>query len=515
MYLNECTSAEMLDRAARAVPDRVFLVTDEGALTFCEMRDRVAHAAEGLEKIGVAHGDRVLLVLNTCLDYPVAMFALHALGAIAVNVNPGYSSDELAYVGTRSNARWVIADRAFAPLIRDACADRPVIWIGAESDGVQAANNNEFAWSALLDNTPTGPLQRPHVVPDDAATVIFTSGTTSRPKGVVFRQGSHGFAGEYMARNLGVGSNDVFYCMFPLFHSIAISNAIFPMLAVGGTLVLKKFSASGFIDDVLAHKATLTSGGAPHWRMVLANAEKRDPKAVAQLSHLRIVLSGLSMTDDEYQAFEDLFGCRIVEIYGQTEGIVPCTIHPPHGLLRKRRSGGPAALGSEIRIVMDNGRVGGINDVGEIQFRTHGNGGKTLGYLDQPDETAKLFTDDGWIRSGDLGLLDEDGWLFFVDRAKDMVKVGGENVAASEVERVLDEHPSIKESAVIGVPDSILQHVIGAYVVAREGATLDPDEIIAYCAKRLAKFKVPVVVTVIDSLPRNAVGKVVKTALRR
>jgi len=504
MYPGESTTFALLERAASRRPEQLFLVHGDQRITYAEAVDLVARTAAGFETLGVHRGDRVLIHLTNRTEYVITMLAAHALGALTVNANVLYSAEELAHLAGEADPALVISEQALIERVKGVVEGRPLVVVGATPP-------HATAWDNLVHTAPDGALPRAGVGPDDAATVIYTSGTTAHPKGVVQRQGTHGFAGEFMARNVGMYPDDVYLCIMPLFHSNAVNMGLSPMLVVGGTLVLTAFSASGFEEAVVAHQATVTSGGAPHWRMVLANAGERASERLAG-SRLRIALSGMPLTDDEYSAFEARFGCRIVELFGQTEALVPPTIRPPHGA-HKWRSGGQPALGSEVRIMTEDGRVAGPGDVGEIQYRNASPGGRFLGYLNQPEETRKVVTDDGWNRSLDLGYLDGEGFLFFVDRIKDMIKVGGENVAASEVERVLVEHPAVAEAAVVGKPDPMLGHRVKAFVVPRNGDGMDLEGIIAFCAGRLAKFKVPVEVTPISTLPRTATGKVAKYLL--
>jgi crotonobetaine/carnitine-CoA ligase len=507
MYLGECATVDLLRRARDTAPEHKFLVGEDRSLTYGETFELVSRLATGFERMGVSRGDRVLLALNTSTHYPVVMLALHALGAMSVNVNPEYSPDEFRHVISDADPKLIVTETAVGSALGNAAGKRPVIHID-----VAQSTPAYLGWDELIGAEPAPELKRPEVCAEDAATVLYTSGTTSRPKGVVFSQGSHGFAGEYLTRNLGVRREDIYLCVLPFFHSNALQNNLFPILTVQGTLVLRKFSATRFAADVLSSGATLTAAGVSHWRLVLAKAAAGGIVRYEQ-SNLRIALSGGPMKDEEYAAFEALFGCRFVEIFGMTEGVVPCTIHPPHALVRKRRSGGPPGLGSEVRIVLPDGSLAGRNEVGEIEFHIHGRGARMLGYLNDAEQSAALFTPDGWIRSGDAGYLDEDGWLFFVERFKNMLKVGGENVAASEVERVLTEHPAVEEAVVVGIADAILGQVVGAFVVLNAGQMADPRQILEHCAQRLAKFKVPRIVCILDAFPRNPLGKVVKREL--
>lgn len=502
MYAGECTTSALLTRVAERRENHCFVKDGASSLTYGAAYTAVAACAGGLRSLGVGRGDRVVVHLTNRTEYAVVMLAAHALGAVSVHANVLYSPEEMAYLIKDADPAVVVTEEALAGKLGAAGAGRAVVGLGEVEGAVP--------WPELLASAPLASLVVDGVTPDDPATVIYTSGTTAHPKGVVQRQATHGFAGEFMARNVGLSEDDVYLCIMPLFHSNATNMALSPMLVVGGTLVLSPFSASGFEEALHAHGATVTSGGAPHWRMVLAHLGERASEPDPE-SRLRVTLSGMPLADEEYEAFERRFGCRIVEMFGQTEALVPPTIRPPFGPHRWR-SGGKVALGTEVRIWTEDGREGQPGEVGELQYRSGCAGGRMLGYLNQPEESAAVVTDDGWMRSRDLARVDEDGFVYFVDRLKDMLKVGGENVAASEVERVLNEHPQVAESAVVGLPDPMLGHVVRAFVVPAADE-LDPDALIAYCAERLAKFKVPEVVSSIAALPRTATGKVAKYLL--
>ena len=504
MYAGETTTSALLERTASRRAEHPFLVQGDRRVSYAGAFDLVASAAAGLESMGVKRGDRVVLHLTNGIEYVIAMLAAHALGAASVHANVLYAPDEMSYLIKDADPAVVITEEALLPKVADGAQGRGLVVVGG-------AEPNATAWEALVSTAAQGGLPRPGVSPDDPATVIYTSGTTAHPKGVLQRQGTHGFAGEFMIRNAGMRTDDVYLLIMPLFHSNAVNMGLSPMLVAGGTIVISPFSASGFEHDIVHFGATVTSGGAPHWRMVLAQAGD-DAGAPVAGSRLRIALSGMPLTDAEYCAFESRFGCRLIELFGQTEALVPPTMRPPAGH-HKWRSGGQAALGSELRIWTEDGRAAEPGEAGEIQYRIAGDGGRFIGYLNQPEETAKVITDDGWNRSLDLGYLDEEGFLFFVDRLKDMLKVGGENVAASEVERVLNEHPDVAESAVVGTPDPMLGHRVKAFVVGTEGANVDPVAIRSFCAARLAKFKVPAEVVAIAALPRTATGKIAKYLL--
>jgi crotonobetaine/carnitine-CoA ligase len=280
-------------------------------------------------------------------------------------------------------------------------------------------------------------------------------------------------------------------------------------LVTGASLALvPRFSASRWSEQAATLGATVASLFAAPMRMILAAAPSRYDRAHA----LRVGLFAQNLTSGQIRAFEERFGVPMAQLYGMTETVVPPTINPVYGDRRPDSIGRPI-LGARLRVVDDAGRDVDPGVSGELLVGGEPGYDLMSCYLDAPDQTARVLRD-GWLHTGDTVRADEDGYLYFVDRAKDLIKRAGENVATGEVERVIDEHPAVFESAVVGVPDDMYDEAVKAFVVLVPGAHLAADELRTWCAERLARFKVPEHVEMVAELPRTSVGKIQKHLLR-
>jgi acyl-CoA synthetase (AMP-forming)/AMP-acid ligase II len=363
--------------------------------------------------------------------------------------------------------------------------------------------------SRLRATTPRTPSDRPG--PDDVAAIVYTSGSTALPKGVMISHRAYAVGPPARARRLGWTHRDRALLVMPLFHVNAQALAGVALLSVGGTLVLReRFSASAFWDDVDRYRVTVTSAGSTI-PMILWS---RPPAARDQGHSLRQVAGG--MPAELLERFEDRFGVTLVTSYAMTEDLCSIVNFPD----RARRKLGDGILGKpvlprqhRVRIVDEAGRAVAPGTVGEIVKRSPAT---MLGYYRDPVRTAEALRD-GWLHTGDFGRRDADGFYYFVGRKKDVIKRGGENVSAAQVEAALASHPDVAEVAVVGVPDPIRQEEIKAYVLLRPGkllAATTPIDLWSHCATRLAPFAIPRYLAFPQSLPRTGSGKVQKEALK-
>jgi crotonobetaine/carnitine-CoA ligase len=340
--------------------------------------------------------------------------------------------------------------------------------------------------------------------------MLFTSGTTARPKGVTLTHANFLYIGEVCARSFSVTPDELYLLVLPLFHVNAQCISYFPCLTAGASMVIcERFSASSFSPLIREYACTLCSLVSATVRMILAQPEHpldgenemwRCPYAIA-------------ITDEEWDTFEDRFGTTLVDLYGLTETLAPCTIMPIWGEHRRGSVGWPN-FGMEVKIVDDERNEVPIGETGEIVIK--GEPGISLfrEYYKNPEATRKELVD-GWFFSGDHGKVDEDGYVYFIDRKKDVIQRGGENISAAEVERVLSEHPAIEESAVVSVPDPIRDEAVLAVIRLMEGQTITEDELREYCLKRMAKFKVPqFYVFQKEEFPKTSIGKIRKNVVR-
>jgi acyl-CoA synthetase (AMP-forming)/AMP-acid ligase II len=498
------TLKDLLQRQATARPDSPLLV-GAGALTYGEFQREVHHVANALLRLGVKRGDKVALLLPNCPEFLLTVFAAAEIGAIFVPINTAFSPDEVGYVLDHSDSGCLITDEPYLPLAAQArgnCQLKRVISLRKDREA------DCLSWAELLDGASADMPLVP-VAPDDLASITYTSGTTDRPKGVMLAQFTYAFAPQKRAEALGWHEHDRAIVMLPLFHVNALCHIALAMISVGGSMVLREhFSASHFWDEVREYGVTTSSLMRTIPTILLSQPEKADDEK----NPLRLAVALLP--PELHLRFEERFNLTVVGSYSLTEDILSI-LGPLDKTKRKLGSCGlPAAPEvHKLRILGANGAQLPPRKLGEIVKRSPA---IMKGYYKNPAATADALRD-GWLYTGDLGYLDADGFLYFIDRKKDMIKRGDENISAEEVERVLNSHPLIAESAVVGVPDPIRQEEIKACIVLKSPATAEsvsPQEIWNFCKERLAAFKIPRYIEYRDSLPKTPSSKIQKALLR-
>lgn len=473
------TVPELLAARAAAHPERdAAVVPGAGSLTYGAWRSRSNALARGLRARGIEPGDRVALFFDNAswIDYAVSYVGVLAARAVAVPLSVRSAPRELEHMLGHSGARLVLA----RPGARDGGVDRRTVEAGMSGDP--------------LDDPPA---------PDDPADILYTSGTTGLPKGVASRH-----------VNVAYGEPpDPAWEGRTFVH--AIPNATFagthamlllPMRAGMTNVVLPSFDPDAYCAAVERHRASFTYLVPAMGALIVSSGahERHD------LSSMRLVMFGAApMPAGVLRRLAEAFGgARLLNLYGLTEAgqAVTRAVYDPS---RPASVGKPAGA-TRVRIAGPSGAEQPAGEPGEVWLRL--DGVRQREYYRDPDATARVFAG-GWTRTGDIGYLDEDGYLYLVDRSKDLVIRGGLNVSTLEVEDVLHEHPSVAEAAVFGVPHDVLGEDVAVAVVVR-GESVEEDELVAFCAARLADYKVPRHITVVDGLPRNALGKVLKRQLR-
>jgi crotonobetaine/carnitine-CoA ligase len=498
------TFAARWREAVSAVPDDVFLVFEDSAeratqWTYSAFDAKVRGVEAALQARGVRPGGRIHLVLRNSPAFVAIWLAAAEMGACIVPSDPQSSARELGIHMDRTTPRLVVCGAASAEECAQAASERGVPLVAVDEDDVAVSS---------LSQTPAPSDQMAAPSGLDPLAIMFTSGTTSAPKGVVVTQANYAFAGEVMAAAAGLHRGDRQLVVLPLFHANAQYYSFASAISVGASVALmSSFSASRFLEQAALHQATHASLFAAPMRMILARGA--EPVAGLQLRHCWYAQN---LTGEQYAALTTLFGCRPRQLYGMTETI-PAVLSD-RALSPLADSMGFPTLGCEVALPrLEDG--GPVEDgaIGEIVVG--GRRGVTLfaGYLDDPETTATSFRADVF-RTGDRAWRDADGRFHFAGRGGDILKVSGENVSVIEVEAVLSAHPAVFEAAVVGEADPIRDEVPVAYVVLAEGA--EPrsiDGLARWCAERLAPSKRPRRIHAVAELPRTSVGKVRKFLL--
>jgi acyl-CoA synthetase (AMP-forming)/AMP-acid ligase II len=472
--------AELPDARASEDPSGPCVADDSLTLDNAAFLDRVRRAAAVLRAAGIRRGDVVAAVLPNRVELIVGMFAAWRLGAALTPVNPELTEGEARHQIDDSGSRVVIGEPG-----------APATTLAVE----------ELAAGAPAPDGPDRPAEH------DLALLIYTSGTTGLPKGVMLDHANLAADCDMITSALGLDASEHCLLVLPLFHANAIMVSVLAPLLVGGrTTIAGRFRPERFLSEIATTRPTYFSGVPT----IYAKLVSLPADHAADMSSLRRVICGAAPMPAELIArFEERFGVPLLEGYGLSEGTCASTINPPDGV-RKPGTVGLPLPGQRVALMDPDGRLVGPGEAGEVVI----SGPNVMrGYLGRPEATADTVVD-GWLHTGDVGRFDEDGYLLLVDRIKDMIIRGGENLYPKEIENVLHAHPGVMEAAVIGAPHPDLGEEPVAHVVRYPGATATADDLLAHCREALARVKVPTRIEMCDELPKNAVGKIDKPALR-
>ncbi|MFJ8357744.1 o-succinylbenzoate--CoA ligase [Streptomyces sp. NPDC093984] len=483
-------------RRARKTPHRTALIHGDRSVTYAELHERTTRLAHALRARGVRRGDRIAYLGPNHPAYLETLFAAGTLGAVFVPLNTRLAGPEIAYQLADSGAKALVYAPSLAALVAGLPGStdvRAYVEVGTDYEELLAAASDE-------------PIDQP-VALDDTCIIMYTSGTTGRPKGAMLTHGNLVWNAFNVLVDHDLIADERALVSAPLFHTAGLNMLTLPVLLKGGTCVLvESFDPEATFDLLERHRITFMFG-VPTMFDQVARHPRWDR---ADLSSLRILTCGGSPVPTPLIAKYQERGLTFLQGYGMTEAAPGTLFLDAEHAVSKAGSAGVPHFFSDVRVVRPDLAPVDVGETGEVVVR----GPHVMpGYWGLPEETAAVFAD-GWFRSGDAARVDEDGYVYIVDRIKDMIISGGENIYPAEIEDQLLAHPDIVECAVIGVPDEKWGEVPRAVVVPREGATLDPDEVIASLSGQLAKYKIPKSVVVADALPRTASGKLLKSRVR-
>jgi acyl-CoA synthetase (AMP-forming)/AMP-acid ligase II len=505
------TITRQLRELAARRPDDTFVVdvsrrrgATPAAVTYAEMVDRADRLASVLAGLGVGAGDAVHLQLESSPDYLVCLFATAGLGAVLVPTSPAATPDDVAYITSHASCRVSVVGVDGYEAVAAAREMNPelarVLTVGGRVD--DSIELGEAVRAA--DGAPAVNLADEGAL----AAVLYTSGTTGWPKGVMITHRNLVFAGDAVASHVRLTPADRWLVSLPLSHMNALGYSTMSALSAGASIaLLDRFEPVEWGEAAQRSGATVGSLFAVHVRRLL------DAWPHAIVTSLRTLLFAQHLTGDERDRVRQMIGAEPLQVYGMTETIAPTIADPPYGTPRPDTIG-RLTVWADGRVVDRAGRTVPDGMAGELQVA--GQPGRSLmaGYWQRPDETA-LVLRDGWLRTGDLVVRQDDGYFRFLGRSAEVIKPGVDNVSAPEIERVLLEHVSVRDAAVVGVHDEGGDELIVAFVVLNADDDAHPEEIIDWASNRLADYKVPHRVRFVESLPRNAVGKVEKRKLAK
>ncbi len=497
----------LLRRTARKHPDRVALVSQEGKrLTYRDFEDLSNRFANGLLRLGIKKNDKIALLSLNSNEQLIAFFGIFKMGGILVPINARLATAEMAWILEHSESTCMIFSHDFQ-VRHEALQSQPLELRTHIVIGDKASSGEVVTFEEVLDQ---GGGEEPpvEVLGDDVALLVYTAGTTGRPKGVLLTHNSAIWNCVNWAHSGTYREGDLVLQVFPLYHMAAIGNVLTYIYMAGTNHLKKTFDPKECMETIGRERINRWAAAPTVFNMLLQlpGIDLYDTSTVTLLG------SGAAiMPVETRRRIRSVFPkARLFDNYGMTEAAGGITTLGPEDAERKEASVGKPLISVEMLVVDDNDRPVPPGEVGEVVFR-----GNNLmkGYYKDPQATEEAMRG-GWMHTGDLGRLDEEGFLYVVDRKKDMIITGGENVYPREVEEVLYAHPNIAEAAVIGVPDPKWGEAIKAVVTLKSDKTISERELIDFCRERIAGFKCPKSVEVVQELPKNPAGKILKRTLR-
>jgi len=489
--------AEIIARSSNRFPDKGAIIFDSKVITYKALELRTNQLAGLIISMGFKKGERIGIMMSNRPEFVIAFFGILKAGTVPLPINALFKEKELSYVLLNSGATGLITEGGYTPIfdkIRNEVRDCSQIILAEDMEKLSENVSEETSIPETLD--------------DEMAILMYTSGSTGNPKGVVLTHRNL-YSNAVVASQVASGMSHVdrVFVVIPFFHIYAMNWGMIAALSQGATVVImQRFVPEDVFRAVKDLAVTVFLGVPTIYHRLSVHPEARKD----YFTSVRYALcGGAPLPVSLIEETEKLIGVRIHEGYGQTETSPIVTVNP-YGGIRKSGSAGPTASGVEVKIVDDSGREMPCGLEGEIAVK----GSNVMkGYYKLEKETERVLRN-GWFYTGDIGRLDEDGFLYITDRKGDLIISGGHNVYPREVEEILSTHPDLLESAVIGVSDKDMGEVVKAFVIVKEGRPIEPEDLIGYCKERMAGFKVPKYIEYRESLPKDGPGKIIKRLLR-
>ena len=498
----------LLEKQAEKYGDRTFLLFKDKSYSFRELNEMAGRIASGLQQWGIRKGDKVAIVMENCPEFLLLIFGLCKLGAVEVPINTAHKGDLLAYMLNKTDSRLIVTDSKFLDRINPVLPRLPkvegVIVMDTTGEGMPQLERSVVNLNLIMNNN--GVYEKENVLWSDPFVIMFTSGTTGPSKGSLLPHNYALLIAELLIESCEFTEEDCFYNFLPLFHTHAQYIITLLALMCGAKMVLgERFSASNFWDDVRRYDCTEAS----YLGAVLPILYKADPKPNDSDNPLRIMIGG-GAPKDIYEPFEKRFGVTLMEGYALSEVGLPLMNTLKHN---KPGSMGRPSRGFQVKLVDDNSLEVGPDIVGEILIRNNSTYSLHLEYYNDAERTVEAWRD-LWFHTGDYGYYDSDGYYYFVDRKKDYLRRRGENISSHEVEKVVNSHPAVLESAAVAARSDLGEDEVMICLTLKEGQTLKPEELIHYCEPLMAYFMVPRYVRIMKDMPKTPTQRVEKYNLR-
>jgi len=517
------TLSQVLSQSAASFPNRPVIANDGKRITYKDLNARVDHVARGLIELGVAKGDKVGLWMPNVPEWIVAYFAVARIGAVVVPMNTRYKSHEVQYILENSEATTLfmvdtfvgIDYRAMISEVRNKLPNlKHVIVAGEKGRDTHSFNEVEDIGAAHLGDKNLAEREAT-CDPQDNVFILYTSGTTGNPKGAMLSHHNIAENAKQVTGVLHTTEKDVFLLAVPFFHCFGCVMGIMGSITWGASIVpMTIFKAKEALELAEKEHVSILYGVPTMFVLELEEYRKgKEDGSNYDVSSLRTgIMAGAPCPVEVMKGVLEELHCNVSIAYGLTEASPVITMTRFDDSIERRvETVGRALPGIEVKISDDDRQPVAANETGELSCRGYN---VMLGYYKMPDKTAAAIDKDGWLYSGDLATMDEEGYVKIVGRKKDMLITGGFNVYPAEIEEYLFTHPKVQNVSVVGIPDKVMGEVAVAYIMPREGMTIDPQEIVDYCAGEIANFKVPRYVAIVDKFPMTQSGKIQKFHLQ-